>query len=226
VTTQPAAIGRATIMQQPATPVAVVRVEPFASFDDFYAQHLRTLANALAMTLHDRDLASQAIDEAMVRAYASWSKVQRMDNPAGWVYRVALNWARSVLRRLTGPRRMMHERDSVELAARDHELHHALATLDVDRRAVVVCRYFLGMSEAQICAALGLRPGTVKSRLHRALSDLEAQLARIGRTTSGSAGVRTVAANRTKPHDTRIPAATDASTTAANHTTTNDDNRR
>ena len=41
---------------------------------------------------------------------------------------------------------------------------------------MVACRYFLDLSEAETAAALGLRPGTVKSRLSRALARLRTSL--------------------------------------------------
>jgi RNA polymerase sigma-70 factor (ECF subfamily) len=49
----------------------------------------------------------------------------------------------------------------------------------VRQRSVVVCRFYLGMSEAETAAALGTRPGTVKSRLHRALRQLQTRLAHL-----------------------------------------------
>ncbi len=52
----------------------------------------------------------------------------------------------------------------------------AVQALGEDQRAVVVCRYLLGLSEAETAAVLGCRPGTVKSRLSRALARLEAEL--------------------------------------------------
>ncbi|HET8617959.1 MAG TPA: sigma-70 family RNA polymerase sigma factor [Acidimicrobiales bacterium] len=52
----------------------------------------------------------------------------------------------------------------------------ALARLPVDQRSVVVLRYYLDWSLDQIAAGLGIAPGTVKSRLHRALRRLENSL--------------------------------------------------
>lgn len=52
----------------------------------------------------------------------------------------------------------------------------ALGELDVPQRSVVVCRFYLGLSELETAQALGIRPGTVKSRLHRALRRLEVRL--------------------------------------------------
>ena len=64
-------------------------------FASFFADHQRPIASALALTLRDDLLASDATAEAMARAFQRWDDVGRYANPAGWVYRVGLNWARS-----------------------------------------------------------------------------------------------------------------------------------
>lgn len=143
-------------------------------FDEFYLEARRTVGQALAVTLRDVDLAADAVDEAMVRAYQRWETVSRLDNPAGWVYRVGLNHARSRLRRLT--RRVPSPRESEEFTVADPSIDDALSKLSYDHRAVVVCRLLFGWSEAQTASALGVRPGTVKSRLHRATNQLQRHL--------------------------------------------------
>ena len=52
------------------------------------------------------------------------------------------------------------------------ELHDALARLPERQRAVIVLRYYEGLSEAEIAGLLGCRPGTVKSLAHRGLATL------------------------------------------------------
>lgn len=52
----------------------------------------------------------------------------------------------------------------------------ALRRLSEDDRDVITCRYFLDLSEAETAAALGLRRGTVKSRLSRALARMRVEL--------------------------------------------------
>ncbi len=147
-------------------------------FDAFYRGAYPRVAAALAYTVGDEDLATEAADEAMARAFARWATVAAMDNPAGWVYRVGLNWARSALRRRTRrPRHTPDQRDRIEgPAVADVDLRAALLGLDLDLRTVVVCRHLWDWSVAETAAALGLRPGTVKSRLHRALGMLAEQL--------------------------------------------------
>ena len=55
----------------------------------------------------------------------------------------------------------------------------ALARLEPDQRVVVALRFYRDLSVDQIAVRLDLRPGTVKSRLHRALRSLRAELDRI-----------------------------------------------
>lgn len=143
-------------------------------FSGFFAQHHRTIASALALTLRDEQLASDAAAEAMARAYQRWDDVGRYANPSGWVYRVGLNWARSRRRKLL---REIFRSESPETAAppapdTDPRLGQALAQLPIEQRSVVVCRYLLDWSEFQTAEALEIAPGTVKSRLSRGLDRL------------------------------------------------------
>jgi RNA polymerase sigma factor (sigma-70 family) len=151
----------------------------YPSFEDFYRTNRTSIGRALAMTLRDTALAAEAIDEAMARAYQRWTHVSQLENPGGWVYRVALNWSRSVLRRLTrpAPTWVAPATTSPAPVVQDPAVDRALATLTVDQRAVVVCRLLLNLSEAHTADALGIKPGTVKSRLHRALQRLTPLLA-------------------------------------------------
>lgn len=148
--------------------------EPAASsFEAFYARHRDEVGRALAITLRDDELAADALDEAMARAYQRWDQVSRFANPAGWVYRVGLNWARSVVRRITRAGRAPRAFEMVSASPTfDADIDRALRQLNVDQRAVVVCRFFIGYSEAETAVVLGIRPGTVKSRLSRALETL------------------------------------------------------
>jgi RNA polymerase sigma factor (sigma-70 family) len=170
---------------------AVVAVDGEVSTDDevttaddgftaFYRSHRDRLARALALTLRDGHLAAEAIDEAMARAFQRWSRVESYDDPAAWVYRVALNWSTSVIRRRLRPPRVQHVPDLEGVGSiAEPTVLAALAALDLDQRAVIVCRYYLGLSEAETAAALRIRPGTVKSRSHRGLRILESRLSHL-----------------------------------------------
>lgn len=149
-------------------------------FTAFYRAEHSSIARALAVTLGDADLAAEAVDEAMARAYANWSKVQQMERPAGWVYRVALNWSRSVLRRRRTARKVAHHIDITEQPnIGDPAVAAALLELKVEFRSVVVCRHVFGWSEEETANALDIPIGTVKSRLSRANRQLSQRLAHL-----------------------------------------------
>ncbi|MEL7156895.1 MAG: SigE family RNA polymerase sigma factor [Actinomycetota bacterium] len=167
----------------PASPSTATTLPPPAmTFDHFYQTHRDEVARTLALTLGDDALGYEAADEAMSRAYERWGSVGAYANPEGWVYRTGLNWARSWLRR----RRVGAAKTDL-LAARsrsdqtddqpgDADLAAAIARLPHRQRAVVVLRYYRDWSVEQTADALAIAPGTVKSRLSRALTALEQEL--------------------------------------------------
>ena len=156
-------------------------VQPVEDFEGFYRAEVDRVYRALAVTLGDRDLAREATDEAMARAYARWGTVSRHDNPGGWIFRVGLNWATSWWRKVRRERPLPWDGvrtadvgpppDPVGVAALT-----ALDALPRAHRAVVVCRVLLGLSTVETAAALGVAEGTVKSRLARALAGMRATL--------------------------------------------------
>ncbi|MEM9034798.1 MAG: sigma factor-like helix-turn-helix DNA-binding protein [Actinomycetota bacterium] len=157
----------------PGEPTAELR--PVLDFETFYRQRYTAIARALAYALRDVELGQEAADEAMARAYPRWGKLCTYDNPSGWVYRVGLNWARSVHRRLSRSL-PWRESESYEPPLSDPGVAAALRRLDDKHRDVVVCRLLLDWSVEQTADALELKPGTVKSRLHHALGRLKADL--------------------------------------------------
>lgn len=157
----------------------VAAVEPFESF---YAGQVDRVYRALAVALDDPDLAREATDEAMLRAYARWSRVGGYDNPGGWVFRVGLNWATSRWRRTRRERPLAEPLAHPPVAPPDvggTAALTALAALPVPQRAVVVCRVLLDMSTVETAVALDLAEGTVKSRLARALAGLRDTLGEV-----------------------------------------------
>ena len=107
-----------------------------------------------------------------------------------WLVRIAINEARNrrrgagrratlVLRLGPGPAdpSAAPSAEAEAVAADDRaRLSSAVGLLREDDQLVIAARYFLGLSEAETAIALGLRRGTVKSRLSRALGRLHAQL--------------------------------------------------
>jgi RNA polymerase sigma-70 factor (ECF subfamily) len=143
-------------------------------FDVFYQTWRTPIRRSLALALGDVGLADEAVDEAMTRAVARWDTVRGYDRPEGWLYRVGLNWARGVFRK-----RRYELLSDLEASAHvwhdplpDSDLIEAVGRLSLKLRAVVVARYHLDFSTAEVAQALGIPEGTVKSRLSRALNQL------------------------------------------------------
>lgn len=162
---------------EPALPTADPAACAEEAFVAFYGEARDRVARALALTLGDGPLGAEAADEAMARAYQRWGRVGGYADPAGWVYRVGLNWASSVLRRRRRAPSPLADRDATDVGpVAEPTVRAALAELDVRQRAVLVCRFYLGFSEQETATALGTRPGTVKSRQSRALERLRTRL--------------------------------------------------
>ena len=146
------------------------------SFEAFYREERTSIARALSLALGDVDLAVDATDEALTRAYERWPSVSQCDRPAAWVYRVGMNWALSILRRRRRSNHRLYDPSVIDISVGDPAIHAALAELDVKHRSVIVCRHVLGWSIPDIAVALNTREGTVKSRIHRANKALQARL--------------------------------------------------
>ena len=148
-------------------------------FDTFYVAHRDRIARALSLSLRNPDLGTEAADEAFVRACQRWAEVSTFTNPQGWVYRVGMNWARSWLRRARRERErrpLLAKGEFAEDEIVDVDLERALESLSPTHRTVVVARFFMEWSVDETAEALGIRPGTVKSRLSRALNQLAGEL--------------------------------------------------
>jgi RNA polymerase sigma-70 factor (ECF subfamily) len=112
-----------------------------------------------------------------------------------WLYRIAANEVRMHYRRRkralaahAGPVDLEHPSDApsaATMAAALDEyrlLHTALLELGQKYRTVIVLRYFEGKSLSEICDITNKREGTIKSQLHRGLSQLKDSLERAGLT--------------------------------------------
>ena len=161
------------------TEAVVVSSLRTADFEVFYRQSWEAVYRPLAAVIGESDLAAEAVDEAMSRAYVKWRLVRRMGNPQGWVYRVAYRWSIDRLRRRGRERRLLSrlvDSPTAHVVRVEPGLDAALASLPVEQRAVVVLSCVFDWSETEIAGALGVRPGTVKSRLHRGLGQLRREM--------------------------------------------------
>lgn len=133
-------------------------------------QLLPRLVGSLSLQTGDRAVAEELAQEALVRLWQQWPRVQALDSPEGWTYRVAMNLASSWWRRVQAERRakrrLAREREPVAEpppAAAAGWLRQALARLPPRQRQALVCRYYLDLSVGETAEVMGCAPGTVRA---------------------------------------------------------------
>jgi RNA polymerase sigma-70 factor, ECF subfamily len=143
-------------------------------FDDFFLFDYPRLVGALGLVTGDRDLATDAVDEACARAWERLQRGKEIESLAAWVRVTALNVARGRFRRHATERRARERiaRLALPASGRDTDgaldVRAALAALPRRQREVVVLHYFLDLAVDDIAAQLNVTSGTVKTSLHRA----------------------------------------------------------
>ena len=135
-------------------------------FETWYlGNHARLVASLLLIT-GDLDITRDAVDEACTRAFARWERVQRLDSPGGWAFRVALNTVRRRQRRAAMERRLLARRPPVaELPEPAGEVWELVRGLPLRQRTAVVLRYVADLTQTQIADAMGITRSTVSSLL-------------------------------------------------------------
>src|SRR4029453_4700443 len=68
-------------------------------FEDFVHTEQAGLYGALCLIIRDRGEAEDVVQEAFLKVWERWNRVQEMENPAGYLYRTALNLHRKRIRR-------------------------------------------------------------------------------------------------------------------------------
>ncbi len=146
-----------------------------AAFDAWYREVHPGLSASLAVGFGDPELASEAADEAIVRAFERWDRVSTMDSPGGWTYRVAVNVARRKRRRQTLERTLLRDRRA-PVPGPAGELWLLVADLPERQRIAVALRHVAALTEAEIGEAMGIARGTVSATLRHAYQSLKSQL--------------------------------------------------
>jgi RNA polymerase sigma-70 factor (sigma-E family) len=149
------------------------------TFEAYFAERvagLRRFAYLLTGNWHD---AEDVVQAAFVRLFSVWHRV-RPDTADAYVRQVLVNVFLSSKRGQRGRERpvaVVPDRAVADTGADDRvAVGNALGTLTPSQRAVVVLRFWEGLSVAETAAALGVSAGTVKSQLHRAVTAMRPQL--------------------------------------------------
>lgn len=146
--------------------------------DDFVALYQRSYSSMvrLATLLVDQvDVAEEVVQDAFLAVYRRWSST---DDPGAYVRTCVVNRCRDVQRRRRLRRQRIHL-GSVDPTVHEPELlRDAIGALPTNQRVTLVLRFYEDLSIPQIAEVMGTRQGTVKSWLHRALSQLRGVIER------------------------------------------------
>jgi len=140
------------------------------------------LDTAARLIVRDPELARDAVQDGLIRAWRDLRGLRDPDRFDAWLYRLTVNACFDQMRRRR--RRPIeieitdigagHEPDPAGALAERDAVERVLRTLDDRGRAIVVLHYYLGMPLTEVAATLGIPTGTAKSRLHRALGQMRA----------------------------------------------------
>lgn len=141
------------------------------------ARHWERAYRIAFAILGDAHFAEDVTQEAMVSMLAGLGRFDARREFVPWLHRIvtnrALDWARARERREQIPRLVA---PSLRESGEDTRLMEALGSLPADQRAVVVLRHVAGYGTNEIASMLGVRRGTVGSRLRRGLDRLRSAM--------------------------------------------------
>jgi len=171
-----------------AEQVTLSRQGDVSAWEGVVNTHQQAVFRLAYLLLGDPDDAEDITQETFIRAYYALGRfdVQRPLRP--WLFSIAANLARnrrrSIGRYLKFLQRLIREEPQpaaslpVDPGPSSHHdesqmLWQAVRRLSSSDQEIIYLRYYLDMPQAEMSAMLNVAAGTVKSRLHRALSRLK-----------------------------------------------------
>ena len=169
--------------------VAAARGGDTRAYAQLLERHQAAAFRAAYLITGSATEAEDAAQEAAVKAWLALGRFRKGAPFRPWLVQIAVNEARN-RRRSAGRRAGL----ALQLAGAlgggaapsaeaqllaDEERRRLIAAIEEmneEDQPAIAARYFLGLSEAEAAIALGLRRGTVKSRLSRALARLRVRL--------------------------------------------------
>ena len=153
------------------------------AFEVLYRRHVARIGSYLLRRVGDRHVADDLLSETFLAAWRGLARHRDRGRPfLFWLYGIASRQANRWIER-RGPQptplpapELVPQPGSREVAGDADRAHAALLRLDARYQTVLVLHYLEDLSVADIGAALGVREGTVKSRLSRARAKLRVLL--------------------------------------------------
>ncbi|MEV6211593.1 SigE family RNA polymerase sigma factor [Kitasatospora sp. NPDC051914] len=151
-----------------------------AEFHDFFERHHAELARLAHLLTGEADAADDLAADAMVALWHRWDRVRRADHPVAYARGVVANLAKERIRSAVRERRRVllfwsqrsDRVDDPDVAA-VVDVRAALARLPFRKRACVVLRHAMDLSERETATALGISVGTVKSQTSKGMAELQ-----------------------------------------------------
>jgi len=158
-----------------AAPGRVMTPKPVRPFAAFCGEELEWARRLAFVITGSRDAADDIAQEGFARVCRRYDA---LDNPRGYLRVVIVNLSRRRGRTLDRDRPLHDDDDTAGpgVSSESVEVLDLVDRLPSRQRAVLVLRYFEGLSELEIAEVLSCRPGTVKSLAARALSRLREEL--------------------------------------------------
>jgi RNA polymerase sigma-70 factor (ECF subfamily) len=150
-------------------------------FDTFFRDTFPRVARAAALVARDAGVGQELAQEAFFRVFERWGRMESLEHARRFAYRVAVNLARSHLRKhlrvtLAGLE-PGHERSE---RSPDTEawltVREALGGLSGRQRAAIVLVDYVGMGGVEAAEVLGIEPGTLRAHLLRGRRALRSKL--------------------------------------------------
>ena len=162
-----------------------------ADFSDLYRAHLRDVYSYTYYRIGNHHDAEDITEQTFLQAYRHFERAQReaRGRPLRpWLIRIAHNLAANYYRdRARKPQTNLEDagvlptlHDTEDLVEGREEVQHVLAgvaKLPEDRRDALIMRFALDMDNREIARALGRTDGATKVLIHRAIKQLEEELA-------------------------------------------------
>ncbi|MDC5696360.1 sigma-70 family RNA polymerase sigma factor [Intrasporangium calvum] len=155
---------------------------------ELFSRHGESLVRLAYCLIGERELAEEAVQDAYLSLYRNWRTVRKESSSLAYLRATVINRCRSDQRRLIRARTRdplvaMTQATTVpsseaSVIAQDESsrIFAEVGRLPQRQREVVVCRYYLDLSERQTAELLGISLGSVKRHAHRGLAHLQSRL--------------------------------------------------